>query len=84
MIRSDERIQQMKLTKAITADILYQTLDIYKRQGVDMSKMSIGVIDPTNSLMVLPIVNIGRLEVNGAHDQAHDVIAFDVSTTSSF
>lgn len=74
----------MKLTKAITADILYQTLDIYKRQGVDMTKMSIGVIDPTNSLIVLPIVNIGRLEVNGADNQVHDVIAFDVSTNGTF
>lgn len=74
----------MKLTKAITADILYQTLDVYKRQGVDMTKMSIGVIDPTNSLAVLPIVNLGRLEVNGADDQVHDMIAFDVSTTGTF
>lgn len=74
----------MGLTKAITADILYQTLDVYKKRGVDLTKMNIGVIDPTNSLIVLPIVNIGRLEVNGANDQVHDVIAFDVSTTSSF
>lgn len=74
----------MKLTKAITADILYQTLDIYKKQGVDMTKISIGVVDPTNSLMVLPVVNIGRLEVNGSEGQVHDVLTFDTSSTGSF